>query len=162
MEQVQDVDISKLSFLKKSKELMQEDNTKKTNNNNGNNRDLNVKQNNVEPNHNNHYEDRVMNSKLSGKVKEAMLNNRIEPQKMVESSQKNYSMEDVNNYGSQREEINENNVPTQNSNIGKDEIKSIIKEVLGEMMVKTISENTIKKTIKTLMNEGVIPKRKRK
>lgn len=45
--------------------------------------------------------------------------------------------------------------------MSRDEIKSIIKECLAEMMVNTITENSVKNTLKTLMSEGKIRVKKK-
>lgn len=119
------------------------------------------------------YRARIQNSKMPDAVKKAMLNNPIELPKMPGIGE-SFTLEDL---GYSKQTINEQvqqpapiqqpapqqfyqqpqqyfapQAPTTN----RDEIKSIIKECLAEMMVDTISEHTVKNTIRTLMNEGKI------
>jgi hypothetical protein len=44
--------------------------------------------------------------------------------------------------------------------VSREEIKSIIKECLAEMMVNTISENSVKNTLKALISEGKLKVKK--
>ena len=52
------------------------------------------------------------------------------------------------------------NETIQNNNLNKDDLRDMIKDVLIEFLTndynKTITENTIKKTINTLIKEGKI------
>lgn len=167
MEQVQDVDISKLSFLQKSKALMQESDKIKGDDIKEPNMALEPKKPVIENRDN--YEDRVKNSNLSSNVKEAMLKNRIVPQENATQNQKLYTAEEMNNMGSPPpQQVNEERrVSTpqnskQSNSFDREDIKGIIKEVLAEMMVNTITENSVKKTIKTLMNEGIIKAKKKR
>jgi hypothetical protein len=114
------------------------------------------------------YAARVQKSKMPSAIKEMMLKNPLSQEPMQEQSvNRVYSANELDNPTPQPVQENRNPAP-QNTNrpvvnegsVSREEIKSIIKEVLAEMMVKTISESSIKRTLKTLMNEGKIRPKK--
>lgn len=122
------------------------------------------------------YKMRLENSNLPAAVKQALMESPGNEQPMMmEAPQRQFSAQEL---GYNQPQMNEQPTPQpqhyppqghqpqynpapQQPSVSRDEIKGIIKEVLAEMMVSTISENTIKTTIRTLINEGKIkPKRK--
>lgn len=106
------------------------------------------------------YNARLKNSKMPAAIKEAMMQNPLNDEPYYqEPQQREYSMSEMN--GMQAPEATPRpktlvEQRPQQAITNREEMKSLIKEVLAEMMVKTISESVVKKTIKTLMNEGKI------
>jgi hypothetical protein len=112
------------------------------------------------------YSSRVQNSKMPSAIKEMMLKNPLSQSPMQdEPVQRVYSSNELDTATPTRVDENVRAVQHQKPmnetiSMNREEIKGIIKEVLAEMMVKTVSENTIKRTIKTLINEGKIRPKK--
>lgn len=109
----------------------------------------------INPN-NPQYKARLETSGMPDVIKQSLMNNPLsnEPM-MVESNQPQQTPQPQQQYAPQQQYL-----PNQ-PGITREDVKNLVKEVLAEMMVKTISENSIKTTIRTLINEGKIrPKKK--
>lgn len=128
------------------------------------------------------YKSKIQNSKMPDAVKQAMLANPI-PQPdlsgvMGTGGGRTFTLEDLGYGKSNTPQINEQQVPQQQAapqppqqsyyppqqaapQMTREEIKSIVKECLAEMMVDTITENSVKNTLKALMTEGKIRVKKK-
>ena len=99
-------------------------------------------------------EETIMNSNLPESVKKAFLDNPIKKPKSINHT---FNLEDVSDLVKKPKKMNET---IQNNNLNKDDLRDMIKDVLIEFLTndynKTITENTIKKTINTLIKEGKI------
>lgn len=104
------------------------------------------------------YTKNVTNSRLPDHIKQAMLETPIYGSDLS-GGIKQPTKEDFEQQYQQKPRVVEskqqNNEPT---TINREEIKSMVEGILAEMMVKTISENVMKRTISKLMSEGKIKK----
>jgi len=100
----------------------------------------------------------IQNSKLPEAVKKAMLENPIQQPNNLNHT---FNLEDVSDLIERPKQINES-IVRNNDNITVNEstLRNIIKDVLLEFLTedynKKLTENTIKKTINTLLKEGKI------
>jgi len=119
-------------------------------------------------------EEQVMNSKLPANVKEAMIKNRIPrlsapPSKFTAEDISRITGAPIKRPTQSRPMVNENiQKPQQNSEmvtISKTELKEMINEGINtffkQVYNKTITEETIKKTINLLIKEGKITLKKK-
>jgi hypothetical protein len=119
-------------------------------------------------------EEQVMNSKLPANVKEAMLKNRIPrlsapPSKFTAEDISRITGAPIKKPTQPKPMVNENiQKPQQNSEmvtISKTELKEMINEGINtffkQVYDKTITEETIKKTINLLIREGKIATKKK-
>lgn len=115
----------------------------------------------------NYNEEQIQGSRLPSNIKEAMLKNPIKKPNISLSN--TFSLEDVydEDFGKPmptnyipKQQVREQVTQPNYGSVDRNEIKGLIKEVLMEFMVneysKNLTENTIKKTINTLIKEGKI------
>jgi hypothetical protein len=115
-------------------------------------------------------EEQVMNSNLPQNVKEAMIKNKI-PRLITPPSK--FTAEDISRITgaplkTQKQTLTETMIPKQNSDmitISKSELKEMINEGIStffkQVYDKTLTEETIKKTINLLIKEGKISVKKK-
>jgi hypothetical protein len=111
----------------------------------------------------------VMNSKLPQIVKEAMLKNPIPKASMNFSKFSLEGLEDLVEKPTARQPIRESQAQRTNNSdmitINKIELNEMIdnrvNSILANMFAKTITEQTIKKTVSTLINEGKLTVKKK-
>ena len=114
-------------------------------------------------------EEDIMNSKLPPIVKEAMLKNPIPKPSMNFSKFSLEGLEDLVEKPTTRQPIRESQTQRTNNSdmitISKAELNEMIdnrvNSILANMFAKTITEQTIKKTVSTLINEGKITVKKK-
>jgi hypothetical protein len=114
-------------------------------------------------------EEDIMNSKLPPIVKEAMLKNPIPKASMNFSKFSLEGLEDLVEKPTTRQPIRESQTQRTNNSdmitISKAELNEMIdnrvNSILANMFAKTITEQTIKKTVSTLINEGKITVKKK-
>jgi hypothetical protein len=114
-------------------------------------------------------EEDIMNSKLPPIVKEAMLKNPIPKPSMNFSKFSLEGLEDLVEKPTSRQPIRESQTQRTNNSdmitISKAELNEMIdnrvNSILANMFAKTITEQTIKKTVSTLINEGKITVKKK-
>jgi hypothetical protein len=114
-------------------------------------------------------EEDIMNSKLPPIVKEAMLKNPIPKASMNFSKFSLEGLEDLVEKPTSRQPIRESQTQRTNNSdmitISKAELNEMIdnrvNSILANMFAKTITEQTIKKTVSTLINEGKITVKKK-
>lgn len=106
------------------------------------------------------YQARLKNSKLPAAIRESMMQNPLNDEPYYpEPQQRSYTAEEMNSVQAPAPTPRPQPIQEQRQQPGisnREEMKDLIKEVLAEMMVNTISESVVKKTLKTLMNEGKI------
>jgi hypothetical protein len=101
-------------------------------------------------------DDAVLNSNLPDNVKKAMLENRIDvapPSAQIPESLRKKKPQMV-------QETQKQPMQRQTSGVSREELKSVIQEVLSEMMMGQISEAVIKQTLKKMVTEGKIKVKK--
>jgi hypothetical protein len=164
MEEPKPIDVNKLkSFLNNAKAIMDKVDSGNYKKNLTKNHDKNV---NVVENKNINYNTSYKNinkSKLPPDILKAMVENPIpKPNGLTHT----FELDDIKDIN--ENEINQNiqNHQTQTFNVSETALRGMIKEIVKEELLnfmnqkynKSITEKTIKKTISTLIKEGVIKK----
>lgn len=126
--------------------------------------------------HQGYTEDMVKNSKLPSVIKEAMLKNPI-PQ--LSGPNHTFTLDDVSDLSYEKpmglpktpktKTITESKTNSNYITVSKTELKEMVNDLVNEKLLeffvknhnKTVTEETVKKTILTLMKEGKIPAKKK-
>jgi ABC-type transport system substrate-binding protein len=112
------------------------------------------------------YEEAVDKSKLPPHIKKLMSEQRIQPPSTVQQTAnvpegaKRLMQQETKTKPQQMVENHQPMTSTQTTGFSREEMKGMIKEVLGEMMMENISEAAIKRGLKKMMTEGKLKVKK--